>query len=463
MTFGVEMQTLVCYNTMALRIARYGSKWIIGEESMPMRSPYKPLKSLILLFTAALLLLSCGASAGAEAPADALEKGSTPAASLELETYEPFEGAIYEPTRISVETVRIGLRYGENATDYAEFGCSDETGFALGYFDEDRVFHTEGKTELSWLAVSREEEKIVLTGWGFSRTYDGKRGLAFQALGGGPLAFQGNRYRGAIEVTCGADGGLTVVNVVGLEDYVKGVVPYEMSDGWPYEALRAQAVCARTYVVYNQNKYEEYGFDLTDDTESQVYRGIDLASAETDRAVDSTRGLYVRYRGEICEIYYSAADGGHTEDGINVFGSERPYLAGKTDPFEDAVNYTGRNWAAYRDGEELGYRLSARGFEIGTIVDLQAKYSELGNVIAMTYTDENGQQLTLTEREAYTAIGLNNCHFTVQKEKDVFVFSGSGWGHNCGMSQWGAYAMAELYGYNFEDIIRFYYTGAYVG
>ena len=90
------------------------------------------------------------------------------------------------------------------------------------------------------------------------------------------------------------------------------------------EALKAQAVCARTYAVYNQNAYEAYCFDLTDNTESQVYRGTTWATERTDAAVDATRGELVRYEGEVCEIYYFAADGGATEDGRYVFDTDRP-------------------------------------------------------------------------------------------------------------------------------------------
>ena len=259
---------------------------------------------------------------------------------------------------------------------------------------------------------------------------------------------------------------MTVINAVELEDYVKGVVPYEMSASWPYEALRAQAVCARTYVVYNLNSYEEFGFDLTADTESQVYRGVLQANELTDTACRSTAGQYVRYRGALCEVYYFASDGGATEAGLNVFGSDRPYLAGKTDPFEAAVDYTLESWTLYRDGETISAMLAREGYEIGRVVRIQPFYSELGNVIAMTYWDEAGKSITLSGRDSYSPIRMNNCRFEVTmsdaEDGPVFIFQGSGWGHNCGMSQWGARAMAEVYGYSAEDIISFYYTGAYI-
>lgn len=412
---------------------------------------------------ACLLLLGCSGAAYAEAPEDSLEKGIVPACSTQLDRSAYADGSVYENEEVRVETVKIGLRYGSGAVQYAEFSNNSGAGFSIGSYDEARCFHERTHTDSSWLEVYRYEDKICVGGWGYYAEFDASDGIALVPSGGGTTYFRGWSYRGGMRLTPWEDGTMIVTNYVGLEDYVKGVIPYEMSNFWPYEALRAQAVCARTYVVYNQDKYEEYDFDLTGDTESQVYLGVAYANETTDRAVDSTAGQYVRYRGEVCEIYYFASDGGMTEDGKNVFGCERPYLAGKTDPFEDAEDYTGRDWELYRDGTELSERLLAKEVEIGVVTDFEPVYSELGNVIAVTYTDESGARVTLEGRDSYAFAGLSNCRFHVRKEEERFVFTGDGWGHNCGMSQWGARAMAEFYGYDCEDIIRFYYTGAYVG
>ena len=412
---------------------------------------------------ACLLLFAWRGTARAAEPEDALEKGTHPACSTQLDRSGFDDGSRYQNEAVTVETVKIGLRYGDNAVTYAEFSTGSDTVFSIGHYDDDRRFHETLNTGCDWLEAYIFEGKIHLGGRRFSESYDAAEGVAILPTEGGVTSFCGERYRGGIRLTAGENDTLIVTNFVALEDYIKGVVPYEMSADWPLEALRAQAVCARTYVVYNQNKYEEYDFDLTGDTESQVYRGMRYATEETDRAVESTEGQYVRYRGEVCEIYYFAADGGVTEDGKNVFGAERAYLTAKTDPFEDAVDYIGRTWTVWRDGEELSRRLRANEVEIGVVTDYEPVYSEFGNVIAGVYTDEKGNKVTLTERDSYAFIGMSNCRFRVEREDGLFVFSGSGWGHNCGMSQWGARAMAEVYGYDCDDIIRFYYTGAYVG
>ncbi len=264
----------------------------------------------------------------------------------------------------------------------------------------------------------------------------------------GLAQYKDNRYYGGFECGIFDQTRLSVINCVELEDYVKGVIPYEMSYVWPYEALRAQAVCARTYVVYNQNKYESYGFDLTDNTESQVYRGTLEANETTDMAVDSTAGQLVRYKGEICEVYYFASDGGATEDGAIVFDSDRPYLQGKIDPFEQAVDYDIKDWTAWRTGEDMSWQLQNKGYDTGEIVSVEPEYSDTGNVTAMSFRDTEGGCLRLEGRACYTSIGLNSCRFTVEQDGEDFRFSGDGWGHSCGMSQWGANAMASVYGYN---------------
>lgn len=293
---------------------------------------------------------------------------------------------------------------------------------------------------------------------------DGGRDIAVMPLSSGKpeTAFQNRSYCGGFLLKKDPADRFAVINVVDLEDYVKGVIPYEMNAAWPMEALKAQAVCARTYAAYNVNAYEEYGFDLRDDAESQVYRGTGAADETTDRAVDETKGMFLRYQGEICEVYYFSSDGGATEDGANVFGSDRPYLAGKTDPFEYAMEDAVIKWSRIRGGEYIGQRLTEEGYPVGKITAIVPEYSELGNVVAMTYTDENGVSIRLENRESYSLLYLDNCRFTVEPADDGFLFTGRGWGHNCGMSQWGACAMAKYYGYSCEDILRFYFTGAYV-
>src|SRR5437588_3808031 len=143
-----------------------------------------------------------------------------------------------------------------------------------------------------------------------------------------PVRFNDKPYRGKIEVFANPHGALTVVNVIGLEDYVRGVVPNELS--YPaLEALKAQAIAARTYAVKNRGQFASEGFDLLPTTRSQVYRGLTSETSLTSQAVDQTRGVIATYNGEPINALYTSTCGGRTEDAENIFNEAVPYLRGR--------------------------------------------------------------------------------------------------------------------------------------
>ncbi len=147
-----------------------------------------------------------------------------------------------------------------------------------------------------------------------------------------PVRFNEKPYRGRIEVFTNLNGALTVVNVVGLEDYVRGVVPNELSPGgWPaLEALKAQAVAARTYAISHRGQYNAAGYDLLPTTRSQVYGGMSTEHALSTRAVNETRGIIATYNGEPINALYTSTCGGRTEDAEQIFGGASvPYLRGR--------------------------------------------------------------------------------------------------------------------------------------
>lgn len=146
-----------------------------------------------------------------------------------------------------------------------------------------------------------------------------------------PVRFNDRPYRGRIEVFTNTRGALTVVNVLGLEDYVKGVVPNELSaGGFPLlEAHKAQAIAARTYALRNRGQFMSQGYDLLPTTRSQVYRGLVSENSLSSRAVDETRGLVATYNGEPINALYTSTCGGRTEDSQNIFNDAVPYLKGR--------------------------------------------------------------------------------------------------------------------------------------
>jgi len=146
-----------------------------------------------------------------------------------------------------------------------------------------------------------------------------------------PVRFNDRPYRGRIEVFTNLRGSLTVVNELGLEDYVRGVVANELSaGGFPaIEAHKAQAIAARTYALKNRGQFMSQGFDILPTTRSQVYRGLSSENPLSTRAVDETRGIVATYEGEPINALYTSTCGGRTEDSENIFNQAVPYLRGR--------------------------------------------------------------------------------------------------------------------------------------
>jgi stage II sporulation protein D len=191
-----------------------------------------------------------------------------------------------------------------------------------------------------------------------------------------PVRFNEKSYRGRLEVFPNARGTLTVVNVLGIEDYVRGVVPNELSPGgYPaIEALKAQAVAARTYAIKNLNQFASQGFDLLPTTRSQVYGGLGTEHPLSTRAVEETRGIVATYQGEAINALYTSTCGGRTED---VFNEATPYLRGRECALEGKAHFaafivkTTREPAEIRDEANIAPArdaavLSVHGFQLAS-------------------------------------------------------------------------------------------------
>lgn len=367
--------------------------------------------------------------------------------------------------------------------------------------------------------------------------------------------FKGYRYCGGFRYERIGGGDLTVVNIVDLETYIKGVVPYEMSNSWPLEALKVQAVCARSYAYINihSGKHTSYHFDVCNTTDCQAYYGAGTnsssyqANERTDQAVDETAGEYAWYDGQVIEAFYSSSHGGASESVYNVWGSsleQYPYLCGVEDPYEAdmASKNSYSSWTVSYTSSELAQRLQARGYNASSgIASLTLMYSDLGNVIQVRVTYGNGESNDLKPTSIRSVFGVSSIRFTVNGQSvssgagtsssgggltangstsldsqgtytvisgsgslsqagldglyaisgsgsvtpaedaasgggsgtdtpagtqvtvsgSSYIFQGSGNGHQLGLSQYGARAMAER-GFTYDEIIEFYYPGTYV-
>lgn len=324
--------------------------------------------------------------------------------------------------------------------------------------------------------------------------------------------FKGRKYFGGFRFERIGGGNLTVVNILYLEDYVNCVISQEMSNSWPVEALKAQACCARTYAA-RLNRHAAYHFDLCATVDCQAYPGAGQIGANTTQAVEETAGMYVWYGDELAETYYYSSNGGASEDVRNIWNSnvDLPYLCGVVDPYEATVadKIYLYNWTYTFTSDKLTEKMRASGRNCAQIVNLYVSaYTDLGNVRSITLVDANGDSWSFYGSNATTFLGVRSIRFNISgggtyyvndgaqlsgisgayaiggdgttsqittgtmpyvitgsgveqlpaSSSDTFTVTGSGWGHNVGMSQWGAYAMS-LQGFTYDQILKFYYPG----
>ena len=481
--------------------------------------------------------------------------------------------------------VKVGLRYGSSAVTSANLENTQSGGYSVGYYDESRNFISLGSISATAITMvpggdlgasdqsgpygsfdEAASAAAVNGGWPayvggqfYARWRGGSsHGAASVAVtltgsstalfefdcqglydlgvlpAGGPTWFKGYKYAGGFVYPRVTGGGLYVFNVVGMEDYVKGVLPHEMGVGWPAAALEAQAVCARTYANVTKKHLGAYGFDVCNTTDCQVYNGINASGPDTDAAVDATAGQCVWYRGALAETVYHASDGGATESAENVWGSAVGHLIGKTDPYEGSITIPNYSYTVTYSPSELTWVLQNSGYSIGTVKNAYvSERTATGNVYKVTFVDTTGKSLTVKGETcrlafysttygksvksmrfsingdtggtasgyyvngsgnsissvsgAYTISGTGtvaaysgNAPYAVTSSgisaldttsgassapsaaPGSFVITGTGNGHNVGLSQYGAKAMAEQ-GYSYRDILNFYYTDITIG
>ena len=236
-----------------------------------------------------------------------------------LETLLPAEKVVvaFNPDRRSWR-VRAGEYRSRDEAQALSQRLSDE-----GYRE---LWITEEETE----AMGRRRVRLVDDRWNDFLTGN-DRVLVAPARAGAVLRIEGDSYRGTFEVRVDRAGRLRIINTLGMEEYLRGVVPNEMGPGvYPeLEALKAQAVAARTYIVANMGQFSENGYDICDSAQCQVYKGVGTEHPLSDQAVAETRGLILTYDNKPINALYTSTCGGHTEDGSLIFPEEKgPYLKG---------------------------------------------------------------------------------------------------------------------------------------
>lgn len=244
------------------------------------------------------------------------------------------------------------------------------------------------------------------------------------------------------------------VITIALEDYVIGVVAAEMPASFNSEALKAQAVLARTYAL----NYKKENRHLTDTTATQVYKdnsqlkklwGSDYNKyyQKVKNAVLATKGVVLTYNGDYIEAFYHSTSNGKTEDALNVFGVSYPYLKSVDSSWDKNVSSYERVIT-----EELSTLNSILGIEL-TPSNFTITKNASGRVATLTVAGE-----IFTGVEIRTLLGLRSTDFTLEVSNNQVKITTRGYGHGVGMSQYGANEMAKL-GYNYRSILNHYYQG----
>lgn len=184
-----------------------------------------------------------------------------------------------------------------------------------------------------------------------------------------PLAFNGRRYRGTFRVIS-SGAGITLVNALDLEDYLRGVLKMEVNPAWPMEAVKAQAIVSRTYALRSiQNNKGKGGFDLDDTVLSQVYRGINAEDKRADQAINGTKGVVALHGGKPAFTPFHSDSGGSTADVSTVWGGVIPYLKGVQEPFDS--NSPNAQWEARLSVQQVEKALRGAGVNIGALRELR--------------------------------------------------------------------------------------------
>lgn len=320
--------------------------------------------------------------------------------------------------------------------------------------------------------------------------------------------------RGEVTVTDAVSGtpvskmSLLAINELPIEDYLKGVLPSEMPASWPLEALKAQAVAARSYAVNHIRSLPEGGW-IDDTTKYQKYDGFRVEHERTNEAIRQTAGEVLTHQGRVITAWFSASNGGYTELAENVWSASAPYLRSVQDPYDVREGNSHRHWEVTLTKEQLQQRLETNRIQIGQLLDLvPTKTSPSGRVVEMRFEGTRGS-VTLVKNELRSVLGLKSLLFSMKRNDQVnvltvsgrkstsvygmkvlgadgvaatlnqasvavvdgtqdvvtmstmptgYTFVGHGYGHGVGMSQYGARFRAED-GHDYRTILAFYYPG----
>ncbi len=266
-------------------------------------------------------------------------------------------------------------------------------------------------------------------------------------------------YRGLAELSV-ADNGIQVVNQLPLEEYLVGLINCEISSSWPIEAVKAQAIIARTYALNRKMARMSAPYHMESSVIDQVYDGCLIEDSRARRAVQETEGKVLTFGGGIIQAFYHSSCGGRTEASANVWGTSLLYLKGVecqyclTSPASTA-------WECKLSLKEIEERLRAAGHKVSGLNEIKpGSLNSRGRLKQVVLLASNGD-IAISGEQFRKAIGygvIKSTRFVMKNLRNEISFSGSGNGHGVGLCQWGSKQRA-LDGFDCGEILSYYYPG----
>lgn len=264
------------------------------------------------------------------------------------------------------EYVRIGISTGGSS-----YAATFTNGFCVYEYDDGAISRVKSFSDVNSIQIVNDGTYVNVYNSSDLSTpiysYDNQSEffVGCSDMKTGTMTLGGTTYRGGVKLYKSSDGNFRVINVLLLEKYLYGVVSKEMSSSYPLEALKAQAVAARSYALGNIGRHKSLGYDICNTQCCQVYGGVSGEVAKCSSAVDATLGVIAYYDGKPISCYYSANNGGYIESSKDIWGSDVGYLQAKKDEYTPDYN-----WSAKFTSSELTALLKTAGYNVGTITDI---------------------------------------------------------------------------------------------
>jgi stage II sporulation protein D len=272
------------------------------------------------------------------------------------------------------------------------------------------------------------------------------------------IKVNGKKYRGIVEISP-ADKGMLVVNELPMEDYLAGLINCEISSQWPMEAIKAQAVVARSYAMFQRESRKNAAYHLESTVIDQVYDGCAIEDSRAVRGVRETSGEVLTYNNNVIQAFFHSNCGGHTESSENVWGYAFPYLQGIDCSY--CLSAPSAKWEQTLSLDRIESLLSSNGYQVAGLRDIKTgPRNRSGRVTDLTLIGIMGR-LTISAVNFRKAVGytiIKCTNFDVRIAGDDAVFSGIGYGHGVGLCQWGAKHRAGE-GFDYREILTYYYPG----